>query len=1458
MSKKAKLILIICLAAACAVALTLTLALTVKCDGGEEKPSIGVTVNGEVQENGGTVQATVGTACILAAAADGGAPVQIVYSFEGGFAQAFTGAAFIPAQEGTYTFNFTAEGSEMFVLRFAAAASGESGTQVTVSFSLGAHTEAGEELPAPQQVAVGSAIYLPAAPQAAEGYTFLGWFDGTNTYPAGAAYTVRSAVTITALWEAETYTLTFALGEHAAAGVQPVAPIEAEHGEVVSLPAPVQAESGYTFLGWNNGSATYGGGEEYAVTEDAAFTAVWQEQGAGPATYTVRFSLGSYAAEGESAPAEQQMAAGSAFNLPAAPQAAEGYTFLGWYDGTTLYQAGAAYTVNGSVTLTARWQASLCTVSYSGGAHAAADAQLPASQQLSKGSGFYLPEGPAAAEGYTFVGWNDGSKTYTQGEAYIVTGSVTLTAQWQAAQYTVSFAKGDHAADNAQLPSSLQKTYGDTFELPAAIAAEEGYLFAGWYDGEETYAAGASYTVYGAVTFVAVWESSGLPSSEYLIQNGGFETGDLTGWTYQNGTENGEILGDQAVISDTYFWAQRVPYNQSGNYHFDGWSAKDDQNEQHTYTLRSTEFTLGGSGYISFKMAGNAACVMVYTAEENRLIAQYRNTVFHDIQNVTDLDTGSRLATLTTFVANLEEYVGERLYIMLCDTSASAWAVAFFDEIVTYYKTPPAVTGSYDTVQFYRGGYQEGGANELVTYQIPWVSATNVVADSETYGENVLSLSFDGTGYQEVNENGSGAVATVNGVLNNPVFQDSPVPLYRPNGIDGTALSFDGYSQYLSFDGDPSGNALTIDVYVCPRAFTWSAPQDPAEKHFAHVIVGSFDSNAKKGFMLGVTKFGYPTFRVGTGSDWYIISFSNQAQYQLKNYEWARLTAVFDGINGRISLYINGIEAKTLNIPGGVSIQSAGKPILVGASSEAEYVARFEKTKFNGLMDELTVQKAALTKAQIEETGKALPSIDYNTARIPDYVFENDWYRPQYHAVPPANWMNEPHALFQYNGKWHLFYQYNPIGPYWHNICWGHWVSDDMVQWEYVKEAVIPTEGTIAPDGIWTGNVVFDDQGRPVLLITAGDDNRPNGSTQHVGLAYAKDYSDPYLTEWYIGDYAVKQTSAMGTVGEFRDAQAFGIGNDRYMVVGGQIGGRGAAHVFKTTANNLTNWQYMGNLFTPANYKQEYGTVWEMPNIVPLPYENGQLSGKYLFVFSPQHGDNDVWYYIGNFDTNSCRFTADFADAKLMDFGNNVFTGPTVYSDPSTNRVYICSIMQAQRSEEDRYNAGWAFQAGLPRELFLRSDGTLGIKHIDTSSAEGHTIVSFSNLSAGDANSRLSVVSSDLIKIDFTITNARGSVGLRLKNGEGYAELYFTDDRAGINTNPITNGYQRTKGDFFGEYRRQNGTITGTVYIDKCLIEAYFGNAATISACVYGRGKGLQVFGDATFSVAVTAMNSIH
>ncbi len=178
------------------------------------------------------------------------------------------------------------------------------------------------------------------------------------------------------------------------------------------------------------------------------------------------------------------------------------------------------------------------------------------------------------------------------------------------------------------------------------------------------------------------------------ITNGGFETGDLTGWTIVSGN----VVTDDAINSDTTFWAEQIPYNKSGEYFFNGWTAC--PSEPEGYTLRSTTFTLSGSGYISFKMGGAASAVKVYTAD-GELIADYRNNLFADV-NFPSISNGCRLATMNGYVANLSEYLNQNLYIEISDLgNIGGWSVAFFDEIVTYYETAPDYTTMKDTVREY-------------------------------------------------------------------------------------------------------------------------------------------------------------------------------------------------------------------------------------------------------------------------------------------------------------------------------------------------------------------------------------------------------------------------------------------------------------------------------------------------------------------------------------------------------------------------------------------------------------------------------------------------------------------------------------------------------------------------------------------------------------------------------------
>ena len=112
------------------------------------------------------------------------------------------------------------------------------------------------------------------------GYSFLGWSTSSSatsaTYSAGGSYTANSAVTLYAVWKANTYTVSYnANGGSGAPGNQ-----TKTYGVTLTLSSTKPARTNYTFKGWGtSASATtvsYAAGASY--TKNAAITlyAVWE------------------------------------------------------------------------------------------------------------------------------------------------------------------------------------------------------------------------------------------------------------------------------------------------------------------------------------------------------------------------------------------------------------------------------------------------------------------------------------------------------------------------------------------------------------------------------------------------------------------------------------------------------------------------------------------------------------------------------------------------------------------------------------------------------------------------------------------------------------------------------------------------------------------------------------------------------------------------------------------------------------------------------------------------------------------------------------------------------------------------------------------------------------------------------------------------------------------------------
>lgn len=740
-------------------------------------------------------------------------------------------------------------------------------------------------------------------------------------------------------------------------------------------------------------------------------------------------------------------------------------------------------------------------------------------------------------------------------------------------------------------------------------------------------------------------------------------------------------------------------------------------------------------------------------------------------------------------------------------------------------------------------------------------------------GDLCLSLSFDeGEGKYAKDSSGNLKDAKISYVYSEADYIAPRDPEWRENGVKGGCLLFDGYTSGISYSGDEytvSGDQITVSAYIAPRMFEWDDPNGKKNgtEQITPIVSQSYHTDATgEGILLGYWRFGELTFQFGANGSWYKLW---SGEKRLNKYEWNHVAGVFDGKNGTAAIYLNGERVAYTEFDKGLRLSKpSDEELYIGCAGMDERLHRV-----SGLLDEINIWETALPEQYIQET--------FSKTELPEIEFEDIWmmniltddpYKTQYHGGPYQMWTNETHAPVYYNGVYHIFHQFNPAGPFFrvNQIGWGHFTSTDMVNWTPRKEVIMPMPDSVCPDGVWSGAAINDINNVPVLLFTAGNESfRENGliSNQNIGYAYPKDLTDPYLTEWVVGDeLAIAQKEGEGQPGEFRDAHVWREDGVYYMTVCSSRNGQGCVLLYESDSIEVNynagdvdmNWVYRGVLYQLASFDwiADYGTSWELPVMLPISNADKSIE-KHILIISPapaSTADNNIYYFLGTFDKITGRFIpdSDYAHApKRFDYGPNVFTGPSAMLDEKGD-MYLFSISQDYRSEGEVLRAGWACSMSLVRKVTLSDDGKLA--NIDAVSALKEeyvtTLVDKENLSLEEANAELGAVKGDMLYLNVTftgITDQTKSVTVRVKsnaNGSDYLDFTYDHTKKQVSSATIDQGAQG-KGESNdmkdATFEIKDGTITMEIYIDRSLVETFFDARLAITMRSYAAPSSTKI-----------------
>ncbi|MBO5272985.1 MAG: glycoside hydrolase family 32 protein [Clostridia bacterium] len=350
-----------------------------------------------------------------------------------------------------------------------------------------------------------------------------------------------------------------------------------------------------------------------------------------------------------------------------------------------------------------------------------------------------------------------------------------------------------------------------------------------------------------------------------------------------------------------------------------------------------------------------------------------------------------------------------------------------------------------------------------------------------------------------------------------------------------------------------------------------------------------------------------------------------------------------------------------------------------------------------------------------------------------------DRTRPGYHFAVPEDlgYPGDVNCCFYARGRYHLMYLYASRSDY---FRYGHMSSIDLVHWRSHPDAVMPDD---LDGGIFSGGAFVDDDGTCYMAYWALPGKQGGAGGVRIAKSSDRNYEvwekfEDYILEGTEPGYAViKDSEGNDVYVGCADPSNIWKKNGKYYIQHGALpvlihfGVSGHPDHVNAVKNpdtpdnikgdwvdlfeseDLHNWRWLHRFYERRN--DDSWTDWNeddmCPVFLPLPAseDGGKESGKYLQLFISHN--KGCQYYIGDYDTEADLFYPE-AHGR-MSWKDEAFFAPEALKAPDGRYIMWAWLHDNLEDEgNDFHSLGWTGVFSMPRSLWLRKDGTLGIAPI--------------------------------------------------------------------------------------------------------------------------------------------------